>query len=219
MRFPDGRHLKPIPDAPAGLAFCENRIRPADSPPVRDFRPLSSESPPKDHIARHNRRRCLSLLPSVLYRFPASVEAQAVSGLARFSRTTPIARRWRNKAEAVYIANGPSTAISAEPLPPLTDDLPSTYSLFSSFSVFYPSPVPPVRFTPLSFYGLLILPRTRCSSCFRFSLLLGIPFYVMHIIYTVFSIYSLYSFHWVIKNTFFYLKKNFNVIIVFSRTA
>lgn len=142
---------------------------------------------PQRNIARHTRRRCLSLLPSVLYRFPSSVEAQAVSGLARFSRTTPIARRWRNKAEAVYIANGPSTAISAEPLPPLTDDLPSTYSLFTSFSVFYPSPYP----LPLPFHGLLILPRTRCSSCFRFSLLLGIPFYVMHIIYTVFSIYYL----------------------------
>lgn len=147
---------------------------------------------PQRNIARHNRRRCLSLLPSVLYRFPSSVEAQAVSGLARFSRTTPIARRWRNKAEAVYIANGPSTAISAEPLPPLTDDLPSTYSLFTSFSVFYPSPYPLSALpAPLPFHGLLILPRTRCSSCFRFSLLLGIPFYVMYIIYTVFSIYYL----------------------------
>lgn len=109
-----------------------------------------------------------------------------------FPDHTDTARRWKNKAEAVYIANGPSITISAEPLPPLTDDIPSTYSLFSSFSVFYPSPVPPVHFIrPPSFHSLLILPRTRCSSCFRFSLLLGIPFYVMHIIYTLFSIYYL----------------------------
>lgn len=148
MRFPDDRHIS-----------NRSQMHQLDWPFARtvSVQPIllpcgtSARYPlkvPQRNIARHTRRRCLSLLPSVLYRFPSSVEAQAVSGLARFSRTTPIARRWRNKAEAVYIANGPSTAISAEPLPPLTDDLPSTYSLFTSFSVFYPSPVPPVRFTP-----------------------------------------------------------------------